>query len=170
MTDPASTETDAPRLALGEAGPAYTAAVERARTEDWVNRLFARDATLWSTDPRVQATILERLGWLDAPDHFTERTAGLEGFGDAVLEEGYTTAIVAGMGGSSLAPDVLHRTFGSLDGYLALRVLDSTDPSYVAATLDDLDPLRTLVLVASKSGTTTEPIAYLLDAWSRTKR
>ena len=169
MTDPASTETDAPRLALGEAGPAYTAAVERARTEDWVNRLFARDATLWSTDPRVQASILERLGWLDAPDHFTERTAGLEGFGDAVLEEGYTTAIVAGMGGSSLAPDVLHRTFGSLDGYLALRVLDSTDPAYVAATLDDLDPLRTLVLVASKSGTTTEPIAFLLDAWSRTK-
>ena len=57
----------------------------------------------------------------------------------------YTTAVVAGMGGSSLAPDVLHRTFGIDEGYLALRILDSTDPAYVAATLDDLDPLRTLV-------------------------
>jgi glucose-6-phosphate isomerase len=169
MTDPASTATDAPRLALGDAGPAFAAAVERARTEDWVNRLFARDAALWSSDPRVQEGILERLGWLEAPDHFTERTAGLEGFGDAVMEEGYTTAVVAGMGGSSLAPDVLHRTFGSQEGYLALRVLDSTDPAYVAATVDDLDPIRTLMLIASKSGTTTEPNAFLLDAWARTQ-
>ena len=74
---------------------------------------------------------LERLGWLEAPVHFADRTAGLEGFGDAVLEEGFTTAIVAGMGGSSLAPDVLHRTFGSQEGYLALRILDSTDPASV---------------------------------------
>ena len=169
MTDPASTATDAPRLALGETAPAYAAAVERARSEDWVTRLFARDASLWSSDPRVQETILDRLGWLEAPDHFVDRTAGLEGFGDGVLEEGYTTAVVAGMGGSSLAPDVLHRTFGSQDGYLALRILDSTDPAYVAATVDDLDPLRTLTLVASKSGTTTEPIAFLFDAWERTK-
>ncbi len=170
MTDPTATETDAPRLALGEAGPAYAAAVERARAEEWVNRLFSRDATLWSADPRVQEAVLDRLGWLDAPDHFADRTAGLEGFGDAVLEEGYTTAIVAGMGGSSLAPDVLHRTFGSLDGYLALRILDSTDPAFVAATLDDLDPLRTLVLIASKSGTTTEPTAFLHETWARTKK
>ncbi len=169
MTDPASTETDAPRLALGESQAAYAAAVERARTEDWVNRLFARDPSLWSSEPRVQEAILGRLGWLDAPMHFTEQIAGLEGFGDGVVEEGYTTAIVAGMGGSSLAPDVLHRTFGDQDGYLSLRILDSTDPAYVSATVDDLDPLRTMVLVASKSGTTTEPNAFLADAWERAK-
>ena len=56
------------------------------------------------------------------------------------------------MGGSSLAPDVLHRTFGSIEGYLALRILDSTDPAYVSATLDDLDPLRTLVIIATQVG------------------
>ena len=83
------------------------------------------------------------------------------------MDEGYTTAVVAGMGGSSLAPDVLRRTFGSLEGYLALRILDSTDPAYVSATLDDLDPLRTLFLTASKSGTTTEPNAFLAYAWDR---
>ena len=116
---------------------------------------------------RVGEAIAERLGWLDAPAHFAERIAGLEGFGDAVVDEGYETVVVAGMGGSSLAPDVLGRTFGNLEGYLALRILDSTDPAYVSATLDDLDPLRTLVIIASKSGTTTEPNAFLAYAWAR---
>lgn len=167
MTDPAATAVTAPGFALGEATADYAAAVERAFTEEWAVRLFARDVTLWSTDPRVGAAIAQRLGWLDAPAHFTDQTAALEAFGDAVVEGGFGTAVVAGMGGSSLAPDVLHRTFGSLDGYLGLRILDSTDPAYVSATLDDLDPLRTLVLIASKSGTTTEPNAFLAYAWAR---
>ena len=167
MTDPASTTVATPRLALGDNRTAYEAAVERARTEDWANRLFARDVSLWTSDPRVAATISQRLGWLDAPSHFVDRIAGLEGFGDAAVEEGYETAVVAGMGGSSLAPDVLLRTFGSQDGYLALRILDSTDPANVSATLDALDPLRTLVIIASKSGTTTEPLAFLAYAWAR---
>ncbi|MEO8570237.1 MAG: glucose-6-phosphate isomerase [Chloroflexota bacterium] len=167
MPDPAPTAVTIPGLALGDGTADYEAAVERATTEEWANRLFARDVSLWSSDARVGAAIAERLGWLDAPEHFAKQTVALEAFGDAVVEEGFTTAIVAGMGGSSLAPDVLHRTFGSLDGYLALRVLDSTDPAYVAATLDDLDPVRTLVLIASKSGTTTEPNAFLAATWAR---
>ena len=132
MTDPVSTAVAAPRLALGAGAAAYEAAVERARTEEWASRLFARDVSLWTADPRVAETISERLGWLDAPEHFTEQIPGLEGFGDAVVDEGYTTAVVAGMGGSSLAPDILRRTFGSTEGYLELRILDSTDPAYVA--------------------------------------
>ncbi len=167
MPDPASTTLAAPRLALGAGAADYEAAVELARTDEWANRLFARDVRLWSSDPRVGETIAERLGWLDAPGHFSDRIAGLEGFGDAVVDEGYTSAVVAGMGGSSLAPDVLHQTFGNLDGYLTLRILDSTDPAYVSAVLDDLDPLRTLVIIASKSGTTTEPNAFLAYAWAR---
>jgi transaldolase/glucose-6-phosphate isomerase len=167
MPDPAATTISVPRLALGEGVAAFEAAVQRARSEEWANRLFDRDVTLWSNDPRVGAAIAERLGWLDAPAHFANQIAALEGFGDAVVDQGYTTAIVAGMGGSSLAPDVLHRTFGSQEGYLALRILDSTDPEYVAATFDDLDPLQTLVLIASKSGTTTEPNAFLAEAWAR---
>ena len=169
MSDPAATTTAVPRFALGDADGAVQAAFERAATEDWANRLFDRDPTLWSSDQHVQKAIADRLGWLDAPTHFTDRIAALEGFGDGIVEAGFTTAIVAGMGGSSLAPDVLHRTFGSQDGYLDLRILDSTDPAYVAATMDDLDALTTLVLVASKSGTTTEPNAFLADAWARSK-
>ncbi len=169
MTEPASVATTPARLSLGESGPAYEAAVTRARDETWATRLFDRDVTLWSSDPRVQAEITERLGWLDAPTHFGDRIAGLEGFGDAVVAEGFTTAVVAGMGGSSLAPDVLNRTFGSQEGYLSLRILDSTDPAYVAATLDDLDPLRTMTIIASKSGTTVEPNAFLETTWKRTE-
>ncbi|MEJ7749469.1 MAG: hypothetical protein WKF56_09205, partial [Candidatus Limnocylindrales bacterium] len=167
MTEPVSTTLAMPALALGAGLPAYREAVDRAREGAWATRLFDRDVTLWSDDPRIGATIAERLGWLDAPRHFADRTAALEGFGDGIVGSGFTTAVVAGMGGSSLAPDVLHRTFGSQDGYLGLRILDSTDPVAVAATVDDLDPLRTLTLVASKSGTTTEPNAFLADAWSR---
>jgi glucose-6-phosphate isomerase len=167
MTDPVSTAVSPPAFALGEGRGAFEAAVAQAREEDWAVRLFDHDVTLWSSDPRVGAAIAERLGWLEAPIEFADRTAALEGFGDGVTEAGFTTAVVAGMGGSSLTPDVLHKTFGSEDGYLALRILDSTDPAYVAATVDDLDPLRTLVIVASKSGTTTEPNAFAAYAWGR---
>jgi glucose-6-phosphate isomerase len=165
MTDPASTSLRAPGFALGEAADAYAAVVEQARTEEWATRLFDRDVTLWTDDEEVGQAIADRLGWLDAPQDFADNIAALEGFGDGAVQAGFTTAVVAGMGGSSLAPDVLHRTFGSQDGYLDLRILDSTDPAAVAAVLDDLDPLTTLFIVASKSGTTTEPNAFLAYFW-----
>ena len=141
--------------------------VARAEEERWAERLFDGDTSLWTDDPDVAAGIAERLGWLDAPDHFATQAAALEGFGDGVDEAGFDTAVVMGMGGSSLAPDVFHRTFGTTADYLDLRILDSTDPVAVAAVVDDLDPLETLWIVASKSGTTTEPLAFLADAWSR---
>ena len=113
MADPTSIAPTPARLSLGESGAAFDAAVTRARDEEWVNRLFDHDTTLWSSDERIQAAIAERLGWLEAPVHFADNTAGLEGFGDAVVAEGFTDVVVAGMGGSTLAPDVLNRTFGS---------------------------------------------------------
>ena len=143
------------------------AVADHARRNSWAQRLMDRDVTLWSDDPDVQRSIADRLGWLDAPAHFTDQIAALEGFGDGIRVAGFRTAVVMGMGGSSLAPEVLHRTFGTADGYLDLRVLDSTDPAAVAAIVDDLDPLSTLWIVASKSGTTTEPLAFLADAWAR---
>ena len=167
MTDPVSSAVQVPILTLGAADAAYRAAVERARDEEWANRLFAHDTSLWTDDPEVAAAIAERLGWLDAPIDFADNVPALEAFGDAIVDGGFTTAVVAGMGGSSLAPDVLYRTFGSTDGYLALRILDSTDPEAVSTVLDDLDPLQTLLIVASKSGTTVEPNAFLAAAWDR---
>ena len=167
MTDPVSSAVQLPDLALGAAEAAYRAAVDQARDGEWARRLFDRDVSLWSTDAEVGRAISERLGWLDAPADASDDIPALEGFGDGIVDAGFTTAVVAGMGGSSLAPDVLHRTFGASEGYLDLRVLDSTDPAAVAAVLDDLDPLQTLMIVSSKSGTTVEPNAFLADAWHR---
>ncbi len=143
------------------------AIADHARRNEWARRLMDRDASLWTEDPAVRATIADRLGWLDAPAHFTDQIAALEGFGDGIRVAGFRTAVVMGMGGSSLAPDVLNQVFGTADGYLDLRILDSTDPAAVGAVVDDLDPLSTLWIVASKSGTTTEPLAFLADAWAR---
>ena len=167
MTDPTSTSVRAPAFALGDAADAYEAVVEEARADEWATRLFARDVALWSDEQDVRRSIAERLGWLDAPVDFADNVPALEGFGDGIVQAGFTTAVVAGMGGSSLAPDVLRRTFGSQEGYLELRILDSTGPKAVADAFDDLDPLKTLVIIASKSGTTTEPNAFLEYAWDR---
>ena len=133
MTDPVSPAVQSPDLALGAAEGAYRAAVDQARDSEWARRLFDRDVSLWSTDAEVGRTIAERLGWLDAPADASDDIPALEGFGDGIVDAGFTTAVVAGMGGSSLAPDVLYRTFGASEGYLDLRVLDSTDPAAVAA-------------------------------------
>ncbi len=140
---------------------------EHARRDAWAQRLVDRDTSLWTDDPGVAAAIADRLGWLDAPAHFTGEIPALEGFGDGIRAAGFTTAVVMGMGGSSLAPDVFYQVFGTAQGYLDLRILDSTDPAAVARTIDDLDPLQTLWIVASKSGTTTEPLVFMADAWAR---
>jgi glucose-6-phosphate isomerase len=134
--------------------------LERARSEEWATRLADKDVTLWSSDAAVQATIANRLGWLDAPAHFTTQAPALEAFGEKVRSAGFTTAIVAGMGGSSLAPEVLATAFAEISDWLKIRVCDSTDPEAVAAALAGLNPAKTLVIVASKSGTTTETLSF----------
>ncbi|MFI5038188.1 MAG: transaldolase, partial [Solirubrobacterales bacterium] len=146
---------------------AVEAALLRADAERWVERLHDRDASLWSADPDVQAKIANRLGWLDAPVDFGEQVPALEAFGESIRSAGFTATLVAGMGGSSLAPDVLADAFRDISDWLAVRVLDSTDPAAVEAVWDGLDPLATLVIVATKSGTTTESLAFQADAWAR---
>jgi len=146
---------------------AVAAALRRAEEERWAERLHDRDTTLWTADADVAEKIANRLGWLDLPVDFTEQIPALEAFGEAIRDAGFTTAIVAGMGGSSLAPEVIARAFGDVEDWLAIRVLDSTDPAAVRAAWDGLDPLATLFIVGSKSGTTTETLAFQADAWQR---
>ena len=144
-------------------------AMDAAREGRWAERLHDRDTSLWSADPHVQEELAAWLGWLDAPDGFAERIAALEGFGDGIRDAGFSRAVVLGMGGSSLAADVLARTFGTAEGYPDVQVLDSTHPAAVAAVVDSHDPLATLWIVATKSGTTVESLALLADAWARTE-
>jgi len=146
---------------------AVAATLARAADERWSDRLHDRDVTLWSSDSAVQEKIANRLGWLDLPVDFSLQVPALEAFGETTRDAGFTAAIVAGMGGSSLAPAVIATAFGDLEDWLAIRVLDSTDPAAVAAAWEGLDPLATLFIVGSKSGTTTETLAFRADAWER---
>lgn len=131
---------------------------------DLVSRIWSGDHTVWKEDP---TEIADRLGWLGLPDSMPPRLPELRSFADAAAGAGLTTAVLLGMGGSSLAPEVLARTFGG-GGPLDLRVLDSTHPATIAAAEADLDLDRTLFLVASKSGTTVETRSHLDHFWELT--
>ncbi len=140
-------------------------AIARAVGERWASRLWERDTSLWSSDHDVQDRIWARLGWLAAPTAFEAEAAELTAFGEAIEAEGFSDAIVMGMGGSSLAPEVLSLVYPESDKGLTLHVLDSTHPDAVAALDAALDPQRTLRVVATKSGTTTETLAFLAHHW-----
>jgi transaldolase/glucose-6-phosphate isomerase len=143
-------------------------AIERALAEDWVERVWNRDATLWSADEPVQAKILNRLGWLHAPEAFLEDVEELRAFADGIREQGFTQVVLCGMGGSSLAPDVLAATYGVAPGTgTPVHVLDSTDPDALRWARESFDPATTLYVIATKSGTTTETLSYLASLWDQ---
>lgn len=146
---------------------AVEAATQRALAEHWAARIWARDTTVWTADPRVASSIAGRLGWLDAPVHFKEQLEELDGFGAGIRAAGFSQAVVCGMGGSSLAPDVLARSFARSAHGLPVHVLDSTDPDAVRAaeSLEENGP--SLYLIATKSGTTTETLSFLASFWER---
>ena len=134
-------------------------ALDTLAASDFLKRLWAKDPTLWSKDADAAAIIAHALGWLDIPEHVMESAPNVLSFAKAAKGE-FTHAAVLGMGGSSLAPDILSDTFGKIDGFPKLHVLDSTDPVQIAELEAAIDVARTLFIVSSKSGTTTEPNAY----------
>jgi transaldolase/glucose-6-phosphate isomerase len=138
-------------------------ALVELREADAVQRLWDRDATLFSDDPDVQAGIADRLGWLDAAAGRPEWTREIAAFVDAVDGDGIDRVVLAGMGGSSLAPEVFSRMFPD-EGRRDLTVLDSTHPDVVREVLPPHGLDSTLVVVSSKSGTTAETRSFALHA------
>ncbi|MEO8926537.1 MAG: bifunctional transaldolase/phosoglucose isomerase, partial [Caulobacteraceae bacterium] len=126
--------------------------LDHAAAEGWTRRLWAGDASLWTG-----ADEAKWLGWLAAASGGSVDFAALEGLRDEVKAAGWSHALLLGMGGSSLGPEVLAKTFGAAPGYPELLVLDSTDPAQIARVEAAIDPARTLFIVSSKSGTTLEP-------------
>jgi transaldolase/glucose-6-phosphate isomerase len=122
--------------------------------------LFAEDPYLWKTDTEEVKEISHRLGWLTLPDHFTKNAEDLIAFAAKAKEEGFTHAVLLGMGGSSLCSEVARETFGSSNGYLQLLVLDNTDPAAIIDVEKKIDIEKTLFIVASKSGTTKETLSF----------
>ena len=128
---------------------------QAAATEQVARRIWDRDGTLWAPEGTPELT--DRLGWLDIAERLAPELEDLAAFGAEVREAGITDAVLLGMGGSSLGPEVLRRSFG--DGAIRLHVLDSTHPDAIRATRDALDLDKTLFIVSSKSGGTIETMS-----------
>jgi glucose-6-phosphate isomerase len=127
--------------------------------EEIVRRIWARDASLWTG--RDEAAWL---GWLDAPARMRGLVAELEGFAEQAADDCSETVLL-GMGGSSLAPEVIRQTFGSE----AFHVLDTTHPAAIRALEKEIDVGRTLFVAASKSGSTTETLSHLAYFWEQVR-
>ncbi len=134
--------------------------IEKLTQTQAVRRLWEKDASLWKREPDQQAGIARSLGWLRVAETMAERVSELRKFVQEIKEAGFSHVVHMGMGGSSLAPLVFERVFGPNPHGLPLLVLDTTDPASVAAVEEQVRLSTTLFIVASKSGTTSEPIAF----------
>ena len=146
--------------ALGELEQRTDQALQAAAAEDVVKRIWRKDANLWKDDEASQKVIRNALGWLTVPDEMIGVVDELTEFAELIRQRGFQTVMVCGMGGSSLCPEVFARTFGRQPDYPELLVLDSTDPDVLADLLKRIDIQKCLFVIASKSGSTTEPNTF----------
>ena len=142
---------------LGEHEAVVAAGIADLKANLVMDRIWAKDHTVWKPEPDE---IENRLGWLHSPEEMKRQLPKIDAFVDSVRADGYKQALLLGMGGSSLAPEVFRKTFGVREGYLDLAVLDSTDPSAVLTHANGLDPAKTLFIVSTKSGGTVETLSF----------
>ena len=139
--------------------------VRRAEVEQVARRIWKKDPTLWG--PRDQPEVANRLGWLDAHETYAEHIGDLEAFAAELAAEGYTDAVLLGMGGASLAPELLRVSFGERrHDRLRLQVLDTTDAGAVLAVQRSVTLDHTIFIVSTKSGATIETMSLYEHFWS----
>ncbi|MGB9880642.1 MAG: hypothetical protein ACPLRM_07760, partial [Anaerolineae bacterium] len=141
---------------LGEFQVVVESALRQMAAQGIMARIWAQDHTVWKPDP---TEIANRLGWLHSAEAMLDEVPQLEKLAHEVQTNGYRYALLLGMGGSSLAPEVFRLTFAVREGYLDLAVLDSTDPETILSYAERLDLTRTLFIVSTKSGTTVETLS-----------
>jgi transaldolase/glucose-6-phosphate isomerase len=158
--------------------PAIAERVRQATREDLVHRIWKKDATVWGTGVEGVSAgageptggdreeVADRLGWLTTVESMLDALDELDAFATEVRDEGVSDVVLLGMGGSSLAPEVLRRSFGDQSGHPWLHVLDSTDAAWVRAVRDAIDLERSLFVVSTKSGGTVETLALFRHFWS----
>lgn len=123
-----------------------------------IERIWKHDHTVWRPD---KTEISNRLGWLDIAERMMAEVGKIQQFVSEVQKDGFSNALLLGMGGSSLAPEVFRKTFGVKVGFLDLAVLDSTDPGAVLHFERKLDAQKTLYIVSTKSGGTVETFSFM---------
>jgi transaldolase / glucose-6-phosphate isomerase len=152
-------------LRLGRYADAVEARLRRWDEDAFGRRIWEKDHALWSPRGPVPE-LTNRLGWLELPVSMRGEVDRLMRLGEEARAEGIHHAVVLGMGGSSLAPEVFARMFGPAPGFPELAVLDSTHPDAVRALLQRIDPGKSFFVVSSKSGTTTEMLSFFRIFWS----
>jgi len=148
-------------------------ALKNAANESCVSRMYSADPSFWTLDISTHDETRNRLGWLDLPYKQLEIVPEFEAFRDEVLQEGFTDALVLGMGGSSLAPEVLSQIIGpevENGKGLRLQIIDTTNPEEIAFRQKDLDLKRTIFVVSSKSGGTSETMSALKYFWKELEK
>lgn len=145
---------------LGALTDRVNSALETAHADDVAQRIWRKDASLWKSDDDAVKVIKNSLGWLTVADEMIGAVDELVEFAESVRTRGFRHVMVCGMGGSSLCPEVLAQTFGPQSGFPELLVLDSTDPDVIAAFAERINIERCLFIIASKSGSTTEPNVF----------
>ena len=160
-----ATFVDRQVFALGSCQPAVDRRLESMEQARVSSRIWARDHTVWSQT--VVPELIDRLGWLPLPETMAAQASLFSQFADEVRSEGVRYVILLGMGGSSLASEVFQATFGHRPGYPELTVLDSTHPDAVRGVEARLDLSRSLFVVSSKSGGTSETTSFFRYFWSR---
>jgi transaldolase/glucose-6-phosphate isomerase len=138
--------------------------MKRWTANDLVNDLWARRSSIWGS---AASSAVEWLGWLDLPRAMLPKLDEITRTAEEVVSEGLDDVVLMGMGGSSLAPEMLFSVFGQAPGYPRLWVIDSTHPEAVASLDNRIDPSRTFFLVSSKSGTTVETLSFYRYFWER---
>jgi transaldolase / glucose-6-phosphate isomerase len=150
--------------------PEPLAKAVKATLEDWkannkVQRLWAGDASLWTNTDEAKW-----LGWLGIVEEQLAKRKSFQQIAEEIRKAGFTHALLLGMGGSSLCVEVLELTFGKIDGYPKVLVLDSTDPAQVKTVESKLDIAKTIFIVSSKSGSTLEPNIFKEYFYERVKQ
>jgi glucose-6-phosphate isomerase len=153
------------KIDLGKYKKQYEDSLSRVRKEKIVERIWQKDFTIWSSKPDE---IINRLGWLESPSASLASLQEIEGFVQTVKNDGFTHALLLGMGGSSLAPEVFRLTFGKKEDYLDLSVLDSTNPGAVLECSQKFNPAKTLYIVSTKSGGTVETFSFMKYFYNQT--
>jgi transaldolase/glucose-6-phosphate isomerase len=149
------------QLHLGDETEVEVLALTSRHAPHVVQRIWDHDPNLWKDGDAAHATeITQRLGWLDVVDWMRPRLPEVQRIAAEIRSDGITDVVVLGMGGSSLAPEVLRQSFGARDGHPKLRVLDTTDPTAIRQLTDSLDARRSLFVVSSKSGGTVETLSH----------
>lgn len=138
-----------------ELNEALEATLKDWQTNDKVKKLWNKDASLWTnTDEN------KWLDWLNIVQYQISQLNQFRAAADDIQACGFTHALLLGMGGSSLCPEVMSKTFGKVKPYPQLHILDSTDPAQITARENEIDIKKTIFIVSSKSGTTLEPNIY----------